>query len=77
VIASEVVIDGTNANITLTSDTPNLKEYQVKDSDSGSWKKADEKLNLELTSKKHELAFRTLNLAGVSGPEHTIIIERK
>jgi hypothetical protein len=77
VIASEVVIDGTTANITLTSDTPNLKEYQVKDSDSGSWKKADEKLNLELTSKKHELVFRTLNLAGVSGPEHTIIIERK
>ena len=77
VISSEVLIDGSTATITLISDTPNLEEYQVKDPVSGSWEKTDEKLNLELKEQKHELAFRTLNLAGVSGPEHSIIIERK
>ena len=77
VIASEVVIDGSTADITLTSDTPNLKEYQIKESDSGDWKKTEKKISLNLTAPKNELAFRTSNLAGVSGPEHIIIIERK
>lgn len=76
-IASEVVIDGTTASISLTSDTPNLKEYQVMDVASGSWENTDEKFVLALSEQKHELLIRAINLAGVSGPRHTIIIERK
>jgi len=76
-IESEVAIEGTSANITLTSDTPNLKEYQVMDVASGRWEKSDDKVLMELSTQKHELLFRALNLAGVSGPVHTIIIERK
>jgi len=76
-IESEVAIEGTSANITLTSDTPNLKEYQVMDVASGRCEKSDDKVLMELSTQKHELLFRALNLAGVSGPVHTIIIERK
>jgi hypothetical protein len=31
---------------------------------------------LDLNRKRHELYFRTVNLAGVSGPEHKIIISQ-
>jgi len=76
-IKSEVVIEGATAGITLTSDTPNLKEYQMKGSPSDSWKWVDEKSNLSLSEPKYELAFRAINLAGVAGPEHKITIESK
>ena len=59
VIASEVLIDGSTTDITLTSDTPNLKEYQIKESDSDDWKKTEKKISLDLTATKNELAFRT------------------
>ncbi len=76
-IESEVEIDGTTAKISLTSDTPNLMEYQVMDLASGNWEKTDENIKLALGAQKHEMVFRALNLAGVYGPEHRIIIERK
>ena len=76
-IASEVLIDGARAQITLSSDTPNLKEYQMKLAPSGDWKTVDEKSELDLKERKYELAFRAVNLAGVTGPEHHIILESK
>lgn len=76
-LASEVVIDGSSALITLTSDTPNLKEYQVRESTLDKWKKTDEKISLTLTERQYELAFRAVNLAGVPGPEHKIIFGSK
>ena len=34
-------------------------------------------LILKLENRKYELVFRAVNLAGVSGPEHKIIIDSK
>jgi hypothetical protein len=63
-ISSDVLIEGNVAKITLTSDTPNLKEYQMRDGKSGEWQKVEESLSVELNRKRHEIYFRTVNLAG-------------
>jgi len=76
-IDSKVIIDGNKATIDLTSETPNLKEYQIKDSPSGTWKKVEVHLELNLSEKKYDLAFRTVNLAGVTGPVHRVVIDSK
>jgi hypothetical protein len=74
-ITSEVNIEGTSASIQLISDTPNLKEYQVRESSEGDWKKTDEIFNIDLNKKKYELDFRIVNLVNVTGPEHKVIID--
>ncbi len=76
-IASKVTIDGDKATIELVSDTPNLKEYQMKRLPSGAWAKVDDKVEINLKDKKYDLVFRTMNLAGVTGPEHKIVIDSK
>ncbi|MEE9461331.1 MAG: hypothetical protein V3V53_05835, partial [Bacteroidales bacterium] len=73
-ITSEVSMDGDKASIQLVSDTPNLKEYQVRES-SGDWSTTGENFSIDLKKKKYELAFRAVNLADVSGPEHRVIID--
>ena len=80
-IASKVTIDGSKAKIELKSITPNLKTYQVKGIADGApgatgWKDVSNVLKTELKKDKNEMMFRTINLAGVTGPEHQIIIER-
>jgi len=74
-IKSEVNIEGHVAHIKLISDTPNLKEYQMKETSSGDWQKIESNLDLDLTNDTHEFVFRTVNLANVFGPEHHIKIE--
>ncbi|MCA1761135.1 MAG: hypothetical protein LC658_15310, partial [Bacteroidales bacterium] len=76
-IASEVTIDGHKATIKLTSDTPNIETYEMKETAPGTWQKVDETISINLSKDKHELLFRTMNLAGVNGPEHKIIIAGK
>lgn len=76
-ISSKVSIEGNNAEIELDSQTPNLKEYQMKESPSGEWKAIGNKLSMKLTKKEYDLTFRTVNLAGVTGPEHKILIKSK
>lgn len=76
-IASEVTIDRHKATIQLTSDTPNLKTYQMKDSASDSWQQVEDTITLDLEKDKHELLFRAMNLASVSGPEHRVVIHGK
>ena len=80
-IASKVVIDGNKAKIKLNSNTPNLKTYQVKeqadeDPISIGWRDISNSVEIELKKDRNEMIFRTMNLAGVTGPEHKIIIER-
>ena len=75
-ITSEANISDNTAHITLISDTPNLQEYQVRKSASGDWSKTSEEFSIDLKKKQYELAFRTVNLAGVTGPEYLVIIER-
>ena len=76
-IASEILIEGGAAKIKLTSDTPNLKEYQMKEGMSGDWQAVDESLSIDLKKKRYEWYFCTVNLVGVSGPEHKIVITRE
>lgn len=74
-ISSEINIKGRVAHIALTSETPNLREYQMKQSDDKNWVKVDSKFDMKLKKRKYELEFRVLNLADVPGPLHKIKIE--
>lgn len=74
-IESNVEINENTAKIQLNSDTPGLKEYQMKKSPGNNWESVDSDIEIELKDKKHELVFRAVNLAGVTGPEHKIVIE--
>ena len=76
-ISSNVMISNVTATINLTSNTPNLKEYQMKRFPSGSWTRCEETTDLKLSGKKEEFAFRAINLAGVAGPEHKVIIQSR
>jgi hypothetical protein len=74
-IASSVLIEGNVAHIKLCSETPNLKEYQMKQLPSEEWKAVDSQFDLKLEKRKTELIFRAVNKADVSGPAHRIIID--
>ena len=80
-ITSEVTIQGSKARIELNSITPNLKTYQMKELLDGDpisigWKDVPNAVNIELKRNRNEIVFRIVNLAGVTGPEHRLIIER-
>ncbi|MEP7110811.1 MAG: transglutaminase domain-containing protein [Ferruginibacter sp.] len=75
-ITSKVTIEGSKAKIELNSITPNLKTCQMKEMPDGDWKDVSKVVEIPLEKDKNEMIFRTLNLAGVSGPEHKVIIER-
>ena len=75
-IASKVSVEGSKARIELNSNTPNLKTYQMKELPDGDWKDVSNSLEIESKKDQNEMIFRTVNLAGVTGPEHKIIIER-
>jgi len=76
-ITSEVKIDKNMACINLSSETPNFKEYQMRELPSGNWETIGNQLTLELRKKANEWAFRVVNVANVTGPEHKIIIKSK
>ena len=80
-ISSKVTIEGSKARIELHSITPNLKTYQMKEMPDGDpiaigWKDVPKIVELELKKDTNEIVFRVVNLAGVTGPEHKIIIDR-
>lgn len=75
-ISSKVDIDGGIARIQLESETPNLMSYQMKRSASEEWQEVPSRVEIEITRDNEEFTFRTINLAGVAGPEHTIVIAR-
>jgi hypothetical protein len=76
-IASKVNIEGNIAHIELTSETPNLKEYQMKDLPSEDWKTIGKKFDKKLEKREYEWVFRVVNLANVTGPEHKIVLKIK
>jgi hypothetical protein len=76
-IASTVSISGKVAHIEIQSWTPNLQSYDMKEQTSGEWTATTEKLDYELHGNGAELFFRTRNLAGITGPEHRIIIQSR
>jgi hypothetical protein len=73
-IQSTLNINGDKAAINLSSSTPNLKEYQMKEIGEDNWVTVDDNMEVALSKKRHEFMFRTLNLADVTGPEHKIWI---
>lgn len=75
-ISTKVKTDKDGATIELSSTTPNLKTYQLKEFPDGDWKDIPGTIETKLKRDKNELVFRTLNLAGVTGPEHRVVIER-
>jgi len=75
-IASKVSIKGDKARINLISETPNFKTYQMKELPDGTWKNVPDSIEINLKKEKYEIVFRAENLAGVTGPENKIIIER-
>ena len=38
------------------------------------WRPCPDRLDLKLPANGAELAFRTVNLAGVTGPEHRVVV---
>lgn len=76
-IASTVTISDRMAHVELTSEKRNLKEYQMKELPGGEWKTTGDKADLKLEKKKYEWVFRAVNVAGVPGPEHRVMIDSK
>jgi hypothetical protein len=74
-IASKVTIDGNMAHIELTSEKPNLREYQAKELPSGEWEATTGNIDVKLKKKEYDWVFRTVNVAGVTGPEHRVSIK--
>ena len=75
-IAARVAIEGDKAHVALSSNTPNLKTYQMKELPDGAWKDVSATVDVALEKDKNEIVFRAENLADVTGPEHKIVIER-
>lgn len=77
VIASSVNVEDDVAHISLESDTPNLDTYQMKSLPYGEWKDVGASLHVTVSGDGDEYAFRTVNLAGVTGPEHRVALVRR
>lgn len=75
-IASKVAIKGERAVIELESDTPFFKSYQMKEAPGEDWKDVSGSLVVILKKPNNALTFRTVNLQGVTGPEHEVVIEQ-
>jgi len=74
VIASKVAIESDKARVSLGSCTPNFRSFQTMDED-GTWQDCGEEVALPLESRaRMRFVFRTINLFGVTGPEHLVEI---
>ena len=74
VITSKVTIADNRAHVFLASCTPNFRSFQIMD-ENGTWRDCGEQVELSLDSRdRKRFTFRTINLFGVSGPEHRVEI---
>jgi hypothetical protein len=76
VITSAVTIEKNSADIRLHSITPNLKSYQVRELPDGEWRDTTPSNRFQLKKDTNEFVFRAMNLTGVTGPEHKVVIAR-
>lgn len=60
--------------VTLTTMTPNFKEFQVR-IDDGSWRRCGENIQWEVHSGINTMSARALNQFGVEGPISTAVVE--
>jgi hypothetical protein len=75
VIEAEAAIVDDHAKISLSSFTPNFKEYQV--NSDGNWVRCDSVVDLKLNKDKEDVSFRAVNAAGVAGPEYKMAFVSK
>lgn len=74
VITSKVTIADGTTHLLLGSCTPNFRSFQTKAGD-GTWNDCGEDVQRSLTEKgPNRFTFRTMNLFGVTGPEHHVEI---
>lgn len=74
VITSKVTIEDGKAHVVLGSCTPNFRCFQMMDK-AGAWQDCGEEVDLPLDrSARTRSVFRTMNLFGVTGPEHRVEI---
>lgn len=73
-IASKVEIVGEKATVKLNSITPFFKTYQMRVGESGEWKDVSDSPEIPLQKDRNEFFFRTVNMQGVAGAEHKIVI---
>jgi len=74
VITSKVTIEDNKAHVFLGSCTPNFRSFQTMDH-GGTWHDCDEEVEVFLDRRaRAKLTFRTINLFGVTGPEHRVEI---
>jgi hypothetical protein len=77
VITSKVTIRDDKADVFLSSCTPNFRSFQMMGKD-GKWTDCHEQVELSLDSSDvNRFVFRTINLFGVTGPQHRIEIGLK
>jgi len=69
-------INGDAAEVHIASCTPNLKEYQMKNV-GGQWRRVEERFVVQLTGNRERRLLRSVNLAGVCGPEYRLVVERR
>lgn len=70
-------IEKNQAHIQLTSNTPNLLTYQMKGTSLSNWTNVQDSLTIKLSELGDQLSFRTVNMAGVTGPESHLNFEAK
>ena len=74
VITSKVTISNGRAKVFLISCTPNFRSFQIMD-EAGTWRDCSEQVTLSLDGRDRScFKFRTINLFGVTGPEHRVEI---
>jgi len=61
--------------VRIVSSTPNLKEYQMKKGD-GAWERVEEKFAIRVRAPQEKVLLRSVNLAGLCGPEHRLVLAR-
>lgn len=77
IIRSTVSVENGVAYVKLDSETPNLRSYQMRRSSEDSWQEIPSTAEIDLSDEGEALVFRAVNLAGVSGPEHKVLIARE
>ncbi len=71
VVASRVEVMGARAEIALRSCTPSFATYELR-REHGEWRPCQDRLSLPLSKSGLAVTFRSVNLAGVAGPDHRV-----
>lgn len=75
-IQADLHIEESKAMVTLHSNTPNFKSYQVKRTADSDWADIENPAAFHLDKDHREFLFRAVNTAGVAGPEYKLMIEK-